>query len=80
MAGRKLNDIIHVLRRRGLIAITALRLVPLAPFTVEGVVAGAVGIKLWHFMVGTAIGMLPARWRRPCSVISCRQRWRMPRR
>lgn len=59
VAGRKLNDIIMVLRRRGLIAITALRLVPLAPFTVEGIVAGAVGIKLWHFMVGTAIGVLP---------------------
>lgn len=59
MAGRKLNDIIQVLRRRGLIAITALRLVPLAPFSVEGVVAGAVGVKLWHFMLGSAIGMLP---------------------
>jgi phosphatidylserine/phosphatidylglycerophosphate/cardiolipin synthase-like enzyme/uncharacterized membrane protein YdjX (TVP38/TMEM64 family) len=59
LAGRKLNDVIQVLRRRGLIAITALRLVPLAPFTVEGLIAGAVGIKLWHFMLGTAIGMLP---------------------
>jgi phosphatidylserine/phosphatidylglycerophosphate/cardiolipin synthase-like enzyme/uncharacterized membrane protein YdjX (TVP38/TMEM64 family) len=59
VAGRKLNDIIQVLRRRGLIAITALRLVPLAPFSVEGVVAGAVGVKLWHFMLGSAIGMLP---------------------
>jgi phospholipase D1/2 len=36
-----------------------LRLVPLAPFAVEGVVAGAVRVKLWHFMAGTAIGMLP---------------------
>ena len=38
---------------------TALRLVPIAPFIVEGIVAGAVRIKLWHFMVGTGIGMLP---------------------
>jgi uncharacterized membrane protein YdjX (TVP38/TMEM64 family) len=59
LAGRRLNDVIQVLRRRGLIAITALRLVPLAPFTVEGIIAGAVGIELWHFMLGTAIGMLP---------------------
>ena len=44
---------------RGLLAMTALRLVPLAPFAVEGVVAGAVRIKLWHFMLGTAIGILP---------------------
>ena len=59
VAGRKLNDILQVLRRRGLLAITALRLVPLAPFAVEGVVAGAVRVKLWHFMVGTALGILP---------------------
>lgn len=59
LAGRKLNAIIEVLRRRGLIAMTALRLVPLAPFAVEGLVAGAVRIKLWHFLLGTAIGILP---------------------
>lgn len=59
MAGSKLNQIIDVMRRRGLIAMTALRLVPLAPFAVEGIVAGAVGVKLWHFMLGTAIGIMP---------------------
>jgi uncharacterized membrane protein YdjX (TVP38/TMEM64 family) len=59
IAGRKLNSIVDVLRRRGLVAMTALRLVPLAPFVVEGVVAGAVRIKLWHFQLGTALGILP---------------------
>jgi phospholipase D1/2 len=59
LAGPKLNRIIEVLRRRGLLAMTALRLVPLAPFAVEGLVAGAVHIKLWQFMLGTAIGILP---------------------
>ncbi|HEX7116899.1 MAG TPA: VTT domain-containing protein [Steroidobacter sp.] len=59
LAGRRLNDILHVLRRRGLLATTALRLVPLAPFAVEGVVAGAIRVKLWHFQLGTAIGMMP---------------------
>ena len=59
IAGRKLNDILQVLRRRGLIAMTALRLVPIAPFLVEGVVAGAVRVKLSDFMIGTGLGMLP---------------------
>ena len=59
MAGHKLNRVMDVLRNRGLLAITALRLVPLAPFSVEGVVAGALRIRLWHFMLGTAIGILP---------------------
>ena len=59
VAGAKLNSILQVLRHRGLAAITALRLVPLAPFAVEGVVAGAVRVKTWHFLLGTAIGILP---------------------
>jgi uncharacterized membrane protein YdjX (TVP38/TMEM64 family) len=59
IAGSKMNSVAEVLRQHGLIAITALRLVPLAPFAVEGIVAGSIRIKLWHFMLGTALGMLP---------------------
>jgi uncharacterized membrane protein YdjX (TVP38/TMEM64 family) len=40
-------------------ALTALRLVPLAPFTIEGIVAGAIRIRLRDFTLGTALGMLP---------------------
>jgi phospholipase D1/2 len=58
-AGDKLNHISDILRKRGLLAMTALRLVPLAPFAVEGLVAGAIRIKFWHFMLGTFFGMLP---------------------
>jgi phosphatidylserine/phosphatidylglycerophosphate/cardiolipin synthase-like enzyme/uncharacterized membrane protein YdjX (TVP38/TMEM64 family) len=59
MAGAKLDKILQVLRRRGLLAMTALRLVPLAPFAVEGVVAGAIRMRMWEFLLGTAIGILP---------------------
>jgi phospholipase D1/2 len=59
LAGEKLNSLMHVLRQRGLLAITALRLIPVAPFAVEGFVAGAVRIKVWHFLLGTFIGILP---------------------
>lgn len=59
IAGKKLNRLSEALRQRGLVAMAAVRLVPLAPFAVEGVVAGAIRIKLWHFVVGTFIGMLP---------------------
>ena len=38
---------------------TALRLVPVAPFAVEGVVAGAIRVRLWHYTLGTFLGMLP---------------------
>jgi phospholipase D1/2 len=59
LAGPKLDQIVAVLKKHGLLAMTLLRLVPLAPFAVEGIVAGAVRLKLWHLAVGTAIGMLP---------------------
>lgn len=59
MAGAKLDRILQVLRRRGVIAMTALRLVPLAPFAVEGVIAGAIRMRMWEFLLGTAIGILP---------------------
>jgi uncharacterized membrane protein YdjX (TVP38/TMEM64 family) len=50
---------IEVLKKHGLLAMTLLRLVPIAPFFVEGVVAGAVRLPLWQLVVGTAIGLLP---------------------
>jgi uncharacterized membrane protein YdjX (TVP38/TMEM64 family) len=59
LAGRNLDRMVEVLKRHGLLALTLLRLVPLAPFAVEGIVAGAVGLRLWHLALGTAIGMLP---------------------
>lgn len=59
LAGKRLNQITRVLRKRGLIAVTALRLVPIAPFIVESLVAGAVHIKLRDLTLGTFFGMLP---------------------
>ncbi len=59
LAGEKLDRMTEVLKKHGLLAMTLLRLVPLAPFAVESIVAGAVHMKLWHVAVGTAIGLVP---------------------
>ena len=59
IAGDKLNRVSEVLRQRGLLAVTAVRFVPLAPFAVESLVAGAIRIKWWHLLLGTFFGMLP---------------------
>jgi phosphatidylserine/phosphatidylglycerophosphate/cardiolipin synthase-like enzyme/uncharacterized membrane protein YdjX (TVP38/TMEM64 family) len=59
LAGPKIERMVDVLRGHGLLAMSLLRLVPIAPFFVVGMVAGAVRLKLWHLAVGTAIGMLP---------------------
>ena len=59
LVGDKLNDMTVVLRRRGLLACFAMRVVPAAPFAIEGIGAGAVRIKLWHYSLGTILGMMP---------------------
>jgi phospholipase D1/2 len=59
LAGEKINGITETLRRKGLLSVVALRMLPIAPFDVVNVVCGASRIKLWHFMVGTFLGMLP---------------------
>jgi len=59
LAGPKLDRMIEVLKKHGLLAMTLLRLVPLAPFAIESIVAGAIRMKLWHVVAGTAIGLLP---------------------
>ena len=59
LAGAKLERMSEVLRRRGLIAIFAVRIIPVAPFFIEGMIAGAVRIKVWHYVVGTIMGMAP---------------------
>jgi uncharacterized membrane protein YdjX (TVP38/TMEM64 family) len=59
LSGPKLDRMIEVLKKQGLLAMTLLRLVPLAPFAVESIVAGAIRMKLWHVVLGTAIGLLP---------------------
>ncbi|MBS1189762.1 MAG: putative Phospholipase/Transphosphatidylase [Rhodocyclaceae bacterium] len=59
LAGDKLNSVTDTLRRRGLMAMTAVRLVPVMPFAAVGLVAGAIHIRLWHFMLGTLLGMVP---------------------
>jgi phospholipase D1/2 len=59
MAGNRLNRVSEVLRHKGLLAMTAVRLVPMAPFAVIGLVAGAIRIRFAHFVGGTALGILP---------------------
>lgn len=59
IAGERLNRLSYMLRQRGLIAMMAIRLVPLAPFIVENVVAGAFRIRMRDYLAGTFLGMMP---------------------
>jgi uncharacterized membrane protein YdjX (TVP38/TMEM64 family) len=59
LAGDRLDDLSGALRRHGLLSVLALRVLPAAPFAVEGMIAGAARIKLWQYIAGTFLGMLP---------------------
>lgn len=58
-AGRRLNRLSRQLGERGVLAIALVRLLPIAPFTVVNLVAGASHIRLRDFAIGTLIGMGP---------------------
>jgi phospholipase D1/2 len=47
------------LQERGLLAVAVIRAMPVAPFTVINLIAGAAKISWRDFLVGTFIGMLP---------------------
>jgi uncharacterized membrane protein YdjX (TVP38/TMEM64 family) len=59
LAGPRINRIRRGIRRRGVLAIAVVRLLPIAPFTLVNLVAGASRIPLMDFVLGTAIGILP---------------------
>jgi phosphatidylserine/phosphatidylglycerophosphate/cardiolipin synthase-like enzyme/membrane protein YqaA with SNARE-associated domain len=59
LAGPKLDRMIEVLKKYGLLAMTLLRLVPIAPFAVESIVAGAIHMRMRDVVLGTAIGLIP---------------------
>ncbi len=58
-AGPKFEPTAKLLRKRGLVAVMALRVLPVAPFTVESIVAGALRIKWTDLALGTVFGMAP---------------------
>lgn len=57
--GPKLNRIRQRVVKRGVLTVAALRLVPIAPFTVVNLAAGASSIPVFDYMAGTLLGMLP---------------------
>ena len=59
VAGARLNRISKKLARRGILTVVSIRLVPLAPYAIVNLVAGATHLSLRDFLLGTLIGVLP---------------------
>ena len=59
LAGDDFDKVSRALRKHGFLATFAVRIVAIAPFAVEGIIAGAARIKLRDYLAGTFAGMAP---------------------
>ena len=59
LAGRRLNRLSRQIAKQGILTVAVIRNIPVAPYTIVNMIAGASHIKLKDYLVGTAVGMLP---------------------
>ncbi|MGD8375616.1 MAG: VTT domain-containing protein [Acidobacteriota bacterium] len=59
LIGGRMNRVVRSLQRRGMLWMAVVRLLPVAPFTVVNVVAGAMAVPRRAFALGTLLGMAP---------------------
>jgi len=57
--GPRLNLITRSFARKGIPTVTLVRLVPVAPFSIVNLAAGAICIPALDYILGTALGLLP---------------------
>lgn len=59
LAGPKIDRLTTLLRKDGFMAIAAVGFVPVAPFSIEMIVAGALRVRLRDLLLGVAVAHLP---------------------
>lgn len=59
LAGPRMKRLKELSTRRGLLSVIAIRLLPVAPFTIVNLAMGASGIRLRDFVIGTFVSLLP---------------------
>jgi len=59
IAGPKIDALNKRLARNGILAVAVIRNLPLAPYTLVNMAAGASKVKFRDYVLGTAIGMAP---------------------
>ena len=59
LAGDALEPAGKLLREHGVVAVFGSNMLPTPPFVVQNMIAGAVHIALWKFMLGTFLALLP---------------------
>ena len=59
IAGAKWRRLEQKIRQTGIVAVTTLRLLPVAPFTVVNIISGAFKVPLRDYILGSLLGLLP---------------------
>ncbi len=59
LAGRRINRLSRAMARQGVLAMALVRNLPVAPFGLVNLIAGASHIHFRDYLLGTALGMLP---------------------
>ncbi|MEO9222440.1 MAG: TVP38/TMEM64 family protein [Mycobacteriaceae bacterium] len=60
LIGHRVERVDALLRRRGLVAVLGIRLVPVVPFAAVNYVAGLTAVRQRDYVLGTVVGILPA--------------------
>jgi phospholipase D1/2 len=58
-AGRRVNRVNRLISKQGALAVAAVRMIPIAPYSLVNLAAGAVGVPFRDFIRGTLLGMSP---------------------
>jgi uncharacterized membrane protein YdjX (TVP38/TMEM64 family) len=58
-AGKRLNRMNRLISKHGALAVAAVRMVPVAPYSLVNLAAGAVRVPFRDFVLGTFLGMSP---------------------
>jgi phosphatidylserine/phosphatidylglycerophosphate/cardiolipin synthase-like enzyme/uncharacterized membrane protein YdjX (TVP38/TMEM64 family) len=59
VAGKRLNRVNRLIARQGIFAVAAVRMVPIAPYSLVNLAAGGVHVPFRDFVYGTLLGMSP---------------------
>ena len=66
------------LENRGMLAVAAVRLVPIAPYSLVNLAAGSIGIRFTDYLIGTAIGLAPGTIMLTAFGSQLRELWTQP--
>jgi phosphatidylserine/phosphatidylglycerophosphate/cardiolipin synthase-like enzyme/uncharacterized membrane protein YdjX (TVP38/TMEM64 family) len=59
LAGYRLNRVNQLISKHGVLAVAAVRMLPIAPYSLVNLAAGAVHVPFRDFILGTLLGMSP---------------------